>query len=98
MRPLRVLSRLGLGAARIPCFRPYSVTSSLWESAEFKDAAIRVKKATSVDNQKLLQLYALFKQATVGVNNTAKPGMMDFIVCYRPYLPESGLFTVAVVV
>ncbi|WP_434634230.1 acyl-CoA-binding protein [Chromobacterium sp. CV08] len=31
------------------------------------------------DNQTLLQLYALFKQATEGDANGERPGMMDFI-------------------
>ncbi|XP_026475424.1 acyl-CoA-binding protein homolog [Ctenocephalides felis] len=44
----------------------------------FNDAAERVKKFTSrPTDQELLELYALFKQATVGDNNTSKPGMFD---------------------
>lgn len=31
------------------------------------------------DNQTLLQLYALYKQATVGDVNTKRPGMTDFV-------------------
>lgn len=37
-----------------------------------------------------LQLYALFKQATLGPNTTAKPGMLDFVV--RVAGCVSGLF------
>lgn len=34
---------------------------------------------TRPDNNTLLQLYALFKQATVGDVNTKRPGMTDFV-------------------
>jgi diazepam-binding inhibitor (GABA receptor modulating acyl-CoA-binding protein) len=44
----------------------------------FDDAADKVKKLkTSPSNDELLEIYALFKQATVGDNNTSKPGMLD---------------------
>lgn len=32
---------------------------------------------TSPSNDELLEVYALYKQATVGDNTTAKPGMFD---------------------
>jgi hypothetical protein len=32
------------------------------------------------DNLTKLQMYALFKQAQKGPNNTSKPGMFDFVV------------------
>ncbi|KAG5684134.1 hypothetical protein PVAND_013375 [Polypedilum vanderplanki] len=46
---------------------------------DFDAAAEQVKnlKAKPSD-QDLLELYSLFKQATVGDNNTEKPGMLDF--------------------
>ncbi|KAG0380976.1 Acyl-CoA-binding domain-containing protein 1 [Mortierella sp. AD032] len=48
-------------------------------SAEFDAAAIKVKALTvSPSNDNLLALYALFKQATVGDNNTDRPGTFDF--------------------
>jgi len=48
-------------------------------SAEFTAAAERVKNlATKPSDQDLLELYGLFKQATVGDVNTERPGMMDF--------------------
>ena len=48
-------------------------------SAEFNKAADEVKALTKKPtDQELLDLYALFKQATVGDVNTARPGMMDF--------------------
>eukprot|EP01135_Chromosphaera_perkinsii_P010453 Nk52_evm16s2133 gene=Nk52_evmTU16s2133 len=44
----------------------------------FEEAAEKVKNLTSKpSNDDLLELYALFKQATVGDNNTAQPGMFD---------------------
>jgi diazepam-binding inhibitor (GABA receptor modulating acyl-CoA-binding protein) len=48
-------------------------------SAEFESAVARVKTLTeSPSNESLLELYALFKQATVGDNNTEEPGFFDF--------------------
>ena len=45
----------------------------------FDEAAEAVKGlATKPSDNDLLELYALFKQATVGDCNTAKPGMLDF--------------------
>lgn len=46
---------------------------------KFEDAGIRVKNLTSrPSNEDLLQLYALFKQATEGDVAGEKPGMFDF--------------------
>ncbi|KAF9902111.1 Acyl-CoA-binding domain-containing protein 1 [Linnemannia zychae] len=48
-------------------------------SKDFENAATKVKAlTTSPENKDLLQLYALFKQATVGDNNTDRPGAFDF--------------------
>ncbi|KAJ8313866.1 hypothetical protein KUTeg_008427 [Tegillarca granosa] len=48
-------------------------------SQEFNDAAERAKKLTTKPSDAdLLELYGLFKQATVGDVNTDRPGMMDF--------------------
>lgn len=46
---------------------------------QFDKAAADVKnlKETPKDDQ-LLELYALFKQATVGDCNTERPGLLDF--------------------
>ncbi|XP_031349750.1 acyl-CoA-binding protein homolog 1-like [Photinus pyralis] len=45
---------------------------------DFQKAAEDVKKLkTSPTNEELLEIYALFKQATVGDNNTDRPGMLD---------------------
>ncbi|KAF9895670.1 Acyl-CoA-binding domain-containing protein 1, partial [Lobosporangium transversale] len=47
-------------------------------SAEFEAAAARVKTlTTSPDNDTLLKLYGLYKQATEGDNTTTRPGMFD---------------------
>ncbi|XP_001356518.2 acyl-CoA-binding protein [Drosophila miranda] len=49
------------------------------ELQEFNQAAEDVKNlnTTPADND-LLELYSLFKQATVGDCNTDKPGFLDF--------------------
>ncbi|XP_070154620.1 acyl-CoA-binding protein homolog isoform X2 [Polyergus mexicanus] len=45
---------------------------------QFEAAAAAVKELTKRPTDgELLELYALFKQATVGDNNTSKPGMLD---------------------
>jgi len=45
---------------------------------EFQEAADSVNKLkTRPTDDELLQLYALFKQATVGDVNTARPGLLD---------------------
>lgn len=47
-------------------------------SAEFLQAAEDVKKlTTSPNNDELLELYGLYKQATVGDVNTERPGFFD---------------------
>ena len=46
-----------------------------------------VKKSTQLSNEPgnedKLKLYALYKQATVGENNTKKPGMLDIVGKYK---------------
>ncbi|KAI6182390.1 Acyl-CoA-binding protein-like protein 1 [Aphelenchoides bicaudatus] len=50
----------------------------------FEEAVDLVKKLkTSPDNDELLELYALFKQSTVGDNKTEKPGMFDLKAKYK---------------
>ncbi|TMW50375.1 hypothetical protein DOY81_004529 [Sarcophaga bullata] len=45
---------------------------------QFNAAAERVKTLTKrPTDEEFLELYALFKQATVGDNNTSKPGLLD---------------------
>lgn len=44
-----------------------------------KAVADSKKLAERPDNATLLKLYALFKQATEGDNETAKPGMLDMV-------------------
>ena len=46
---------------------------------QFEDAQKRVKTLKEApSNDELLELYALFKQATVGDVSGSRPGMMDF--------------------
>lgn len=48
-------------------------------SKEFKMAANWIKKLNSKpDDDTLLELYGLYKQATLGDNNTDKPSFIDF--------------------
>ncbi|KAG0291618.1 hypothetical protein BGZ98_002955 [Dissophora globulifera] len=48
-------------------------------SAAFEKAAADAKTFTKKPSDKeLLELYALFKQATVGNNETERPGTFDF--------------------
>ncbi|WP_394845519.1 acyl-CoA-binding protein [Pendulispora brunnea] len=45
----------------------------------FREAQDRVKKLPSApSNDTLLELYALYKQSTIGDVQGARPGMMDF--------------------
>ncbi|MFN4115887.1 MAG: acyl-CoA-binding protein [Inhella sp.] len=47
---------------------------------KFETAVANSKKLTErPDNATLLKLYALYKQATEGDNETKKPGMMDMV-------------------
>jgi acyl-CoA-binding protein len=43
----------------------------------FADAQARIKPVTGLGNDTLLELYALFKQATAGDVTGSRPGMMD---------------------
>eukprot|EP00164_Ancoracysta_twista_P001474 GFYU01001923.1.p1 GENE.GFYU01001923.1~~GFYU01001923.1.p1 ORF type:complete len:427 (-),score=127.09 GFYU01001923.1:143-1423(-) len=56
--------------------RHYSTLQS-----DFETAVSRSKdtSAPRPDNNTMLQVYALYKQATSGPNTTDKPGMMDFV-------------------
>jgi len=48
-------------------------------SEAFNTAAEEVKNiAQKPSDEDMLKVYSLFKQATVGDCNTARPGMMDF--------------------
>lgn len=51
----------------------------LFSKAKFETAATDVKnlKAKPSDEE-MLKVYSLYKQATVGDVNTARPGMLDF--------------------
>ena len=51
---------------------------------KFEDAQQRVKTLTErPTNEELLDLYALFKQATEGDNTAKKPGMFDLKGQYK---------------
>lgn len=46
---------------------------------KFNSAATAIKElAAQPEDEDLLELYALFKQSTVGDCNTDRPGMLDF--------------------
>ncbi|XP_001641414.2 acyl-CoA-binding protein [Nematostella vectensis] len=48
-------------------------------SEAFQKAATEVKNLKEKpDDTEMLEVYALYKQATVGDINTARPGMLDF--------------------
>lgn len=60
-------------------FRAMSSSSSD-VAAEFERKVALGKKLPPLDdNASKLQMYSLFKQANVGKNTTAKPGMLDFV-------------------
>ena len=42
--------------------------------------AVSNKINKTMSNEELLEVYALYKQASVGDCNTSRPGMMDFMV------------------
>jgi acyl-CoA-binding protein len=43
----------------------------------FADAQARIKPVNGLGNDKLLDLYALYKQATAGDVSGSRPGMLD---------------------
>lgn len=44
---------------------------------QFADAQAHIKPVTGLSNDVLLELYALYKQASVGDVSGARPGMLD---------------------
>ena len=44
---------------------------------QFADAQARIKPVTGLGNDTMLELYALYKQATTGDVTGDRPGMMD---------------------
>ncbi|KAJ5953370.1 hypothetical protein N7454_000266 [Penicillium verhagenii] len=56
--------------------------SSLNERFEAAAADVKNLKAKPTDNE-LLELYGLYKQATTGDNDTAKPGAFNFKEKYK---------------
>jgi acyl-CoA-binding protein len=43
----------------------------------FADAQARIKPVTGLGNDVMLEMYALYKQATVGDATGSRPGMLD---------------------
>jgi acyl-CoA-binding protein len=43
----------------------------------FEDAQLKIKPVTGLGNDTMLELYALYKQATSGDVSGSRPGMMD---------------------
>merc|ERR1712001_641234 len=61
--------------------RPISVKIlKFYKMATFEEAVDNMnnKVNKTLSNEELLDLYALYKQSTVGDCNTSRPGMMDF--------------------
>jgi diazepam-binding inhibitor (GABA receptor modulating acyl-CoA-binding protein) len=54
-----------------------SKNSDLKLEAEFTSACEEIKKAQSLDNETLLSLYGLYKQALEGDCNVSKPNFFD---------------------
>lgn len=46
-------------------------------SQQFADAQAKIKPVTGLGNDTLLELYALYKQATAGNASGDRPGMLD---------------------
>ncbi len=44
---------------------------------QFADAQARIKPVTGLPNDQMLELYALYKQATAGDVAGSRPGMLD---------------------
>ena len=44
---------------------------------QFADAQAKIKPVTGLGNDTMLELYALYKQATAGNVNGDRPGMLD---------------------
>ncbi len=46
---------------------------------QFNSAVALIKSLPAQDNENLLKMYSLFKQATIGDASGKKPGMLDFV-------------------
>lgn len=86
---LASLSRARAAVAAVPCpwaSRQLHAGVAAWSgdlSTRFAAAKEAITAVPSVGNMDKLQLYALFKQGTVGKNTTDAPGMLDFVVRQR---------------
>merc|ERR1712146_601853 len=56
---------------------PEKLTSTNKMAEEFEKATEAVRNIKTASNEDLLELYALFKQATVGDCSTGRPGILD---------------------
>jgi hypothetical protein len=79
-----------ISSARTTCAgasrRFLHASTAVWTAdleARFVAAKAAVQKVPTVDNMDKLQLYALYKQATAGKNESPAPGMLDFVVSPR---------------
>ena len=60
--------------------RSLAVAMGLDEDFQAAVDAVSNKINKTMSNEELLEVYALYKQASVGDCNTSRPGMMDFKV------------------
>ena len=79
--PGSVAGRSWLSFARRCAFHVSSISRQRDSppSKQFVDASVRVRSGNT-DYATLLQLYALFKQATVGPNTRQMPWMLELMV------------------
>jgi len=63
----------------------------------FADAQARIKPITGLGNDVLLELYALYKQATAGDVSGSRPGMLDLRgrAKYEAWAQRKGMTTEA---
>lgn len=78
----RIIQRKGEYLAVSILFSLRSHTNSYITDYIFQAAAVKQLKQRPTDDE-LLELYGLFKQATVGDNTTERPGVFDFKGKYK---------------
>lgn len=76
-------SKLIVKRNETPFWRLFSSASDA-AAADF-DSYVKVSKTLKEDpgNETKLKMYALYKQSTIGTNNTPKPGAMDIVGKYK---------------
>tara|TARA_Y100000780_G_scaffold175803_1_gene160994 strand:- start:471 stop:851 length:381 start_codon:yes stop_codon:yes gene_type:complete len=98
-RVLPSLLRRSMPSVAVSASRTFSSCTAAAASESFLRAKDAIKDLPErPGNDVMLQLYALFKQATEGANKSPAPGMMDFVVsrrgvCVAPkcHLPAGAL-------